>query len=120
MRIFKQHKVGKTWGYILQVAQQGGLVTQIIMLTIQIITLASVLQLRGIMVPVWLLGLLAFGILGTTGIILYKFGNPSYFSAWSEQFYKHDNPMRRDIEENKKMLKEIKGQLVELRNEKSN
>lgn len=112
MRIFKQHKVGKTWGYLIQVATQGSVVTQVVMLSIQVITLASVLQLRGIMVPVWLLGLLAFSIVGTAGLIIYKFGNPSYFAAFSEQFYKHDNPLRKDIEE-------IKEQLAELKNEKS-
>ena len=117
MKLFKQYKIGKigkTWGYIIQVASQGSIVTQIVMLSIQIITLASVLQLRGIMIPVWLLGVLAFSIVGIAGIIIFKLGNPSFFAAYNEQAYKHDNPIRKDIEENKKVLEEIKKTLIEI------
>jgi len=111
MKLFKQYKVGNTWGYLLQVASQGSVVTQIVMISIQVITLASVLQLRGIMVPVWLIGLLAFSIVGTAGILIFKLGNPSYFAALNEQAYKHDNPIRKDLEDVKKTLAEIQEKL---------
>jgi len=32
------------------------------------------------------------------GILVFIFGMPSYFGAFNEQFYKHNNPMRKDIE----------------------
>jgi len=118
MWLFKQYKIGKIgkpWGYIIQVAGQGSVITTTVMMAIQVVTLASVLQLRGIMVPVWLLGFLAFSIVGTAGIIIFKLGNPSYFAALNEQAYKHDNPIRRDIEENKKVLEEIKKTLTEIK-----
>lgn len=113
MKLFKQYKVGKTWGYIIQVASQGSIVTQIVMISIQIVTLASVLQLRGIMVPVWLLGLLAFSIIGIAGILIFKLGNPSFFAAYNEQAYKHSNPIRKDIEDVKKTLAEIQEKLAQ-------
>lgn len=114
MKFFKQYKIGNTWGYLIQVAGQGSVITSIVMLSIQIIVLASVLQLRGIMIPVWLIGLLAFSIVGVAGILIFKLGNPSYFASLNEQFYKHDNPIRKDIEENKKILGEIKKTLAEI------
>lgn len=118
MKLFEQHKIGKTWGYIIQVASQGSVVTQIVMISIQVVTLASVLQLRGIMVPVWLLGLLAFSIVGTAGILIFKLGNPSFFAAYNEQAYKHSNPIRKDLEDVKKTLAEIQEKLAQ--NEKGN
>jgi len=111
IKLLKQYKVGNTSGYLLQVASQGSIVTQIVMISIQVITLASVLQLRGIMVPVWLIGLLAFSIVGTAGILIFKLGNPSYFAALNEQAYKHDNPIRKDLEDVKKTLAEIQEKL---------
>lgn len=114
MRLFKQYRVGNTWGYIQQVISQGAVITQIVMISIQVVTLASVLQLRGIMVPAWLLGLLAFSIVGTAGILIFKLGNPSFFAAYNEQTYKHSNPIRKDIEENKKVLEEIQKTLAEI------
>ena len=111
MKLFKQNnKLGKTWGYIMQVATQAGVVFQIITLFMQIITLSSVLQLRGMYVPVWLIALLSAFIIVTSGIIIFKLGNPSYFSAWAEQFYKHDNPMRKDMEEIKEAIKALKNE----------
>lgn len=108
MKLFKQYNIGNTWGYIVQVASQGGIVIQVVMLSTQVIILASVLQLRGIMIPVWLIGLLAFSIVGTAGILIFKLGNPSYFAAWNEQFYKHNNPLRKDIEDIKRTLAELR------------
>jgi len=113
MRIFKQHKMGKSWGHLMQVAGQIGYVITVVNLCLLIITTSTLLQTRGVMVPVWLLGLLAVIIIGIAGILIFKFGLPSFFGAWNQQFYKHDNPMRKDLEE-------IKKQLAELRNEKGN
>ena len=111
MRILKQHKMGKSWGNLMQVAGQIGYVITVVNLCLLIITTSTLLQSRGVMMPVWLLGLLAVIIIGIAGILIFKFGLPSFFSAWNDQFYKHDNPMRKDLEE-------IKRQLAELKNEK--
>ena len=116
MKLFRQHNIGNTWGYIQQIAGQGAIITQIVMITIQTITLASVLQLRSIMVPTWLIGLLAFSIIITAGILIFKLGNPSFFSAWNQQFYEHNNPLRKDIEE----IKEVLAEIQKAQNEKGN
>jgi hypothetical protein len=96
--ILKQRKVGNFYGNFMQVAQQLGLVSQIISLCLLIVTTASVLQDRGIQVPVWLLGLLVIGIICVAALLVFTLGVPSYFGAFNEQMYKHNNPMRKDIE----------------------
>jgi len=111
--IFKQHKGGNFWGHLMQVAGQIGYVITVVNLCLLIITTSTLLQTRGIMAPVWMIGLLAAVVIGIAGLVIFKFGLPSFFGAWNQQFYKHDNPMRKDLEE-------IKRQLAELRNEKGN
>ena len=113
MSLFKQHKMGNAWGHLMQVAGQIGYVITVVNLCLLIITTSTLLQTRGVMMPVWLLGLLAVIVIGTAGLVIFKYGLPSFFGAWNQQFYKHDNPMRKDLEE-------IKRQLAELRNEKGN
>lgn len=102
--IFKQHKGGNAWGHLMQVAGQVGYVITVVNLCLLIITTSTLLQTRGIMAPVWLLGLLAVIVIGSAGVVIFKFGLPSFFGAWNQQFYKHDNPMRKDLEEIKRYL----------------
>jgi len=113
MKLFKQHKMGNSWGHLMQVAGQIGYVITVVNLCLLIITTSTLLQTRGVMVPVWMIGLLAAVVIGIAGLVIFKFGLPSFFGAWNQQFYKHDNPMRKDLEE-------IKRQLAELMNEKGN
>lgn len=98
MKLFRQRKTGRTWGYFMQIIQQEAIVVQTMILILSFVTTASVLQIRGYEVPVWLLVVFGVAIIVVGGIGVYVLGMPSYFGAFNEQFYKHNNPMRRDIE----------------------
>lgn len=94
----KQRETGNTWGNFMQVVQQLGLAVQVVNLVLLVITTSSILQTRGYDIPVWLLGIIAMLVIFGAGILVFTLGMPSYFSAFNEQFYKHKNPMRKDIE----------------------
>lgn len=98
MRIFRQYKVGNAWGNFMQVIQQLGLVVQVINLCLLVVTTSSILQSRGYEIPIWLLGIIVVLMILGAGLLIFKLGMPSYFGAFNEQCYKHNNPMRRDIE----------------------
>jgi len=107
--MLKQKRTGKIWGYLMQIAQQEAFVFQSIVLVLSVITTASVLQIRGYAVPVWLLAIVAIVVILAGGVAIWLRGLPSYFSAFNDQFYKHDNMLRQDIEkiksDNEKILK---------------
>lgn len=104
IKLFKQRKTNKTWGYFLQTISQLGMIAQLINMSLLIITTATVLQTRGIMIPVWLLGLVACSVILSAALVIFKMGVPSWFSAWNDQFYKHENPLRQDLENIKESL----------------
>lgn len=113
-RLSKQHNIGRSWGYFLHIIGQMGMVTQLVNLCLLIVTTATVLQTRGVMVSIWLLGFLVALTLLSAGVVIFKVGLPSYFSAWNQQWYSHDNPLRKDIEQ----LKIEVSQLHEIINNK--
>lgn len=100
--MLKQKRTGKIWGYLMQIAQQEAFVFQSIVLVLSLITTASVLQIRGYAVPVWVLAAVAVVIIFAGGLAIWLRGLPSYFSAFNDQFYKHDNLLRQDIDKLKK------------------
>ena len=94
----KQFNTGKWWGMLMQIVQQESVLINGMTLLISIITAGSVLQIRGYEVPIWMLVIIGAVVIILGGVAIYMLGMPSYFSAFNDQFYKHDNPMRRDIE----------------------
>jgi len=99
MKVLKQRNIGKWWGYFMQIIQQEAVVIQAIMIILQLITTATVLQIAGYQMPVWLLAVIVAGLLIVGGLGVWIIGMPSYFSAFNDQFYKHDNPLRKDVED---------------------
>lgn len=118
MKMFQQAKAGKTWGYAAQVASQVSILVAVVNLLLIAVTaynttLSPWFELRGIILPLWLfIGVLVFFML-VASVFLYKFAVPSFFSAFNDQFYKHDNPMREDIDNIKKTQAEILRKLNE-------
>jgi hypothetical protein len=57
--------------------------------------------------PFWLFAIVI--LVGAVCVLLmeYKLFTPSGFQFWSEQFWKHDNPMRKKIEEMDAKLEEL-------------
>lgn len=66
---------------------------------------------NGINLTFWLFVLIIF----IAGILLlifeYKFFTPSGFLFWTGQFWKHQNPIRRELNDMKRELKQIKALL---------
>jgi hypothetical protein len=107
--LFSQRNMGRQWGIFTQVAGQLAIVMGImnlflIAVTAYNTTLAGWMIEHGVDLGGWLfLGILV-GILVVASVLLYKFGLPSVFSFWNDQFYRHDNPMRKDLVDIKKLL----------------
>ena len=114
--IFKQKYIGKQWGTIVQVSAQGAIFITLINLLLLSVTafnttLSPWFKLKGIDLPFWMFMACIIVFLGFLAILLYKFALPSFFSVFNDQFYRHGNLLKRDIEllqaDNKKILKKL-------------
>lgn len=110
--LFSQRNTGKRWGTIIQVVQQESIFISLTILSLQVVavypTLHGWFAQWGIYIPFWLFALtIICGVLFTGAMVVWKYSLPSYFSAFNDQFYRHDNLLRRDIEELKKANTEI-------------
>jgi hypothetical protein len=111
-KIFGQHKTGRSWGYLVQVASQTSILVSVVNLCLIAVTAYSTtispwLLERGMIIPFWFFVAGLSMLILVMALVLYKFAVPSYFNAFNEQFYKHDNPLRDDIELIKKTQAEI-------------
>jgi len=102
--IFNQINIGKQWGIFAQVASQLSILVSIVSLflvsiTAYTTTLAGWLEDYGISIGMFGFVAIIMCLLVVAFILLYKFALPSFFSYWNDQFYRHDNPMRKEIEE---------------------
>lgn len=125
-RVFGQQNIGSQWGIFAQVAGQLQIFMLAIILVINLIsfyntTVARQLLAHGINPGMWVFVAfmaISIGALVILFIILYRFALPSYFAVWNEQFYRHNNPMRRDLAAIRKLLsgdlKHIKERLDKL------
>lgn len=115
-RIFKQHYIGKQWGTFAQVATQGAIFITIINLvlltaTAYNTTLNPWFELKGLYIPFWVFMGSIIVFLLFAAILIYKFALPSFYSFFNDQFYRHGNLLKRDLEllkeENGKILKKL-------------
>ena len=109
IRIIGQRSTGKHWGVIAQAAGQvavfvGILNLFLIAVTAYNTTLKEWLIQQGIHISFWMFATVIAGLLLVAFILMWKFALPSYYSSINEQLYRHDNPIRRDLEEIKKIL----------------
>lgn len=115
-KLFRQRKMGNAWGYFMQIVQQEAIPIQSVILVLSLVTTASVLQIRGYEIPIWALALVIAVVLAIGGVAIFTVGMPSYFSAFNDQFWKHNNPLRRKmeaIEENQRKIMKHLGMEVE-------
>ena len=110
--IFHQINIGKQWGIFAQVASQLSILVSIISLflvsvTAYTTTLSGWLSEYGISIGMFGFVAIIMCLLVVAFILLYKFALPSFFSYWNDQFYRHDNPMRKEIEEMGKKLDRV-------------
>lgn len=119
VKLLKQRDTGKLWGFSMQIIQQEAVVIQGLILLSSLVTTSSILQIRGYEIPVWILIIIVVVIIVLGGVAVYVLGMPSYFSAFNDQFYRHNNPMRIDIEKLQSNDEELKKQVaVFLKNQK--
>ena len=121
--ITKQRNIGKQWGIIAQVAGQISIFVSIIILCLSMVTaynttLSGWLVDRGIYISFWVFAAVIAFLVIIPAILVWKFALPSYLSSLNEQIYKHDNPIRRDIEKVAEDTAEIKRLLKEMINKK--
>lgn len=117
--IFAQRTIGRSWGYTAQVASQAAIFITVLNLfmlaaTFYKTTLLVWLTERNLYVAFWEFMVVLIALLMIMAVLLYKFAVPSFFSAFSEQFYKHNNPLKDDIDALKRDNKEIIGRLKKL------
>ena len=119
-KIFSQKKkMGKQWGIIAQIATQGSMFLNIIsllllMMTAYTTTLSGWFIQHGIYLKFWMFAIVVLGLLGVASIILWKFAIPSFYSVFNDQFYRHDNPLVKDMELLKRQNQEILEQNKEI------
>ena len=109
IRILGQKNFGKHWGVFAQAAGQvaifvGVLNLFLITATAYNTTLKEWLIQQGIHISFWVFAMVILGLLLIAFILMWKFALPSFYSSTNEQLYRHDNPIRRDLEELKKIL----------------
>ncbi len=103
MKLLKQHNIGKQWGMFTHTAGQLAMFVSainlfLIAITAYNTTLSSWFVGWGIRVQLWMFLAVVVVLLLITFVVLYKFALPSYYSVFNEQFYRHDNLLRKDIE----------------------
>ena len=108
-RVLQQENIGNSWGYVTQVASQAVVFITVLNLfmlaaTFYQTTLDVWLSERGITFPFWQFFTILIVALAILAVVLYKFAVPSFFSAFNDQFYKHNSQLRQDIELIKKKL----------------
>lgn len=110
--IFRQHNIGNWWGAFKNVAAGATMYITIINLLLLTVTaygttIAPWMQGKGLNIPfVAFLGIMFLGVM-LVFAFEYKVSMPSLFSFWNDQWWKHDNPIRRRMDKMDKRLKKI-------------
>jgi len=101
--LLKQHNIGVGWGRIEQSATRLSFYVTMLNLFLLLATAYATtffpwMKEHGFVVPFWVFLLVILLLLVLTLLFIYKITLPAFFSSWNEQFYKHNNPMRADIQ----------------------
>jgi len=118
--IFRQHNVGVWWGGFKNVATSVmAYVTFLNLIFVAPVAYAMVvdpwLTEQGVTLPFSVfMGLLFLGIV-LIFVLEFKVSIPSTYYFWNEQWWRHKNPMRKEMGNLKKQVKEIRKDLSELK-----
>ena len=108
----RQYNIGNWWGGFKNVASSATIYITALNLILLAVTaygttIAPWMWRKGISMPfVVFLGIILLGIL-LVFAFEYKLSIPSIYSFWNEQWWRHDNPMRRKIEDMDKRMKKM-------------
>ena len=122
MKWLEQKNIGRHWGGIKQVAQQLSFYVQILNLALIGVvayhtTITDWCSRLGISITLWKFGCAIVFLLCLAAVLEYKFTIPSFYSFWNQQWWEHDNPMRKEMEALRKEVRSLK-KAMEVRNEK--
>ena len=110
--LFRQYGIGNWWGAFKNVAAGSSMYVTIINLVLIAVTaygttIAPWLQGQGLNIPF----ITFFGVLFMIVLIIfafeYKLSIPSQFSFWNDQWWRHNNPIKRKMDKMDKKLKAI-------------
>lgn len=119
-KLFRQTAVSGRWGSIKQSAIQMGIYITMLNVVLLSITAYSSDWVQDFIVKRFGLNLLTFeliifGIIICMLIFTWKIDMPSFFKSWNNQFWMHDNPVKKELNEIKKQLDRVENELKELK-----
>jgi len=111
-QLSKQIKIGKWLGILQLLLNQVAPFFQYFILAFSGIAAWAaisrwVILKTGFNFPFWLFVVLIVFALFLAGFIQYKAGWPSYFSVWNWQWWSHNNPMKKRMDEQDKKINKI-------------
>ncbi len=117
--MIRQKNIGRQWGsFVLVVTQMGIFTSSLTLLLVAINAYGEIsgwLRIHGVTMPFWVFIVGIFGLMVVVfPVLAWKFLLPSYYSSSNEQFFRHNNPIMKDMEELKKNNAEMKELLEEL------
>lgn len=100
----KASKFGKIIGNAINISAQLSVPLALINCAMLVVTTGTALQNRGINITIWEIALVIVVVMASASLVVWKFILPNFYASWSEQFYRHSNPLVRDIQQIKKKL----------------
>lgn len=115
-KLLQQKNVSKHWGSIkLGIGQIGIYLAALNMVMISLtLWQTGWIQQNFLPLEFWQFALILVSIVFLMLLLAWKIDMPSYFAAWNDQFYKHHNPLRDDIQEVLRRQTEMMGRLGRL------
>jgi hypothetical protein len=107
-KFFKQENTGMWWGGFKAIISSASSYASWVSMAMQALTLYYVAK-SGI--PIWVFAIVAASFVLTVFVFEWKITIPSAMKFTNSQQYKHDNPIRRDLEEIKEQNKKIMDKL---------
>jgi len=112
-KLLRQKNVSEHWGSIKLGVGQIGIYLAALNMGMISLTLWQTGWIQQNFFPLafWQFVLILLSIISLMMLLAWKVDMPSYFASWNLQFYKHRNPLRRDIEEILTRLKRLEKHL---------
>lgn len=124
-RLLRQTAVSGHWGAVKQSAIQMGIYITMLNVVLLSITAYSSDWVQEFIVKRYGINLLMFegvifGLILVMLVFTWKVDMPSFFKSWNNQFWTHDNPLRKDVDRIKKQLDRMDKRLEDLCNARNN
>jgi ABC-type transport system involved in multi-copper enzyme maturation permease subunit len=121
--VFKQYNIGSWWGAAKSTFGNASvyltLFNALLLIPTAYVTWIAPWCLgMGFEFPFWLFAVVIIVVAGLVLLLEYKLFTPSGFQFWAEQFWVHENPMRKKIEKMDNRIKNIEDLLEKLVNSK--